>query len=98
LGKIPTTLLRRFTLLVEAFERVVRPDLAPVSRGNAQNANTSPRAAHRLGGFGEPVGEGVGDFVPAGLDLAGVPSAKIDRNAAATISVGFGTVANRLRA
>ena len=59
-----------FDLLVQPFERVVRPDLAPVfCRERREREHVGAGVAHRGGGFRESFVEGVDDFVPTFADF-----------------------------
>ena len=91
-GEDPDDVAASLHFLVEAFERVVRPDLAPVSRGErTERQHVAACPAHGLGGFGEPLGEGVGDFVPAGLDLgSGAEREDLPERRGDHLNVGFG--------
>jgi len=69
-GEDPDDVGPSFHFLVESFERVVGPDLAPVGpRERVERQHVGLGVSHQRGGLGEPVGEGGLDLVPAGLDL-----------------------------
>ncbi len=54
-GEDPDHVGASLHLLVQAFERVVRPDLAPMRLGErGERQHVGAGVAHRLGGFGEP--------------------------------------------
>ena len=79
-GEDPHDVRAALDLLVQSFQRAVALDLAPVDlRERGEGEDVGAGAGEELGGLRESVFEGAGDLV-------GVPSAKIDRNAAATNS------------
>jgi hypothetical protein len=72
LGRMPTTRVRRFDLLVHPLEQVGAPDLLPVVLGEvAERQYVFLGPVHEISGLGEALRQRGGQIVPAGLDLRG---------------------------
>ena len=91
--------LKLFGMPEKPAEQLRDKDVIYVSGGNTANASTSVRAARiDSAAFGNRSARVFVTSSQRASTSAGVPSAKIDRNAAATISVcALGTVARRFR-